>query len=83
VRTGDVAHVFLFRCPGCLGAVTSACFNCEFNLETADEYVFRPCCECGWTEELFGFMAVCHWVHSWEPIAVSAAVGRSQSNDAV
>ena len=83
VRTAEVAHVFLIRCPGCHGALTVACFNCEFNLETADAYVFHPCCECGWTGELMGFLAVRHWVHCWEAPAVKAAAdNRAQPNQA-
>jgi len=70
VRTAEFAHVFLFRCPACHGAVTSVCFNSESNLEMADEEVLRPTCDCGWSGELSGFMAVRHWVHSWEAIAV-------------
>jgi len=70
MQTTVYAHVFLFRCPACHGALTSVSFNSEYNLETADSYVFRPQCDCGWTGELVGFMAVRHWVQEWEAVAV-------------
>jgi len=66
--TEEYAHVFLLRCPACHGALTSVCFKSEGNLETADEHVFRPTCDCGWTGELAGFVAVRHWVQAWESV---------------
>jgi hypothetical protein len=66
--TEEYAHVFLFRCPVCHGALTSVCFKSESNLETADTHVFRPTCDCGWTGELAGFVAVSHWVQFWESL---------------
>jgi len=53
----EYGHVFLFRCHACHGALTSACFTSESNLEMADEHIFRHTCDCGWTGELTGFMA--------------------------
>jgi len=82
VRTAEFAHVFLFRCPACHGAVTSMCFNSENNLETADAEVLRLTCDCGWKGELNGFMAVRHWVHSWEVIAVKNEVERARPTEA-
>jgi hypothetical protein len=66
MHTAEYAHIFLFRCPACLGALTSVCFNSESNLETADDNVFRPKCDCGWSGALSGFLAVRHWVQPWE-----------------
>jgi hypothetical protein len=82
VRAAALAHVFLFRCPACHGAVPAVCFNSEYNLETADAYVFRPHCECGWTGELVGFMAIGHWVQEWESVAVETAKDCSISREA-
>jgi len=56
MQKAEYAHVFLFRCPGCHGALTSVCFKSESNLETADVHVFRPTCDCGWTGELAGLL---------------------------
>jgi hypothetical protein len=70
MQTTEYAHVFLFRCPGCHGALTTVCFISENNLEMADEHVFRPTCDCGWTGELVGFVAARHWVQPWESVAV-------------
>ena len=78
----EFAHVFLFRCPACHGALSAVCFNSESNLETADDYVFRPSCDCAWTGELNGFMAVRHWVQSWEPRALPEAKDSPKSTQA-
>jgi len=80
-RMAEYAHVFLFRCESCDGALTSVCFT-ECNLETADEQVFRSACDCGWTGELMGFVAVRHWVHSWEAVAVENMANRAKSTEA-
>jgi hypothetical protein len=61
------------RCPACHGALMAMCFKPESNLEMADENVFWPTCDCGWTGELVGFMAVRHWVQPWESIGVRDA----------
>jgi hypothetical protein len=82
VRTDEFAHVFLFRCPACHGAITSVCFNSENNLEMADEEVLRPTCDCGWTGEMSGFMAVRHWVQSWEAVAVKDMAQRARPTEA-
>jgi hypothetical protein len=71
----EFAHVFLFRCSSCHGALTSMCFTAESNLEMADEQVFRLTCDCRWTGELTGFMAVRHWVQAWE------LIGAQQTGD--
>ena len=82
VRSGEFAHVFLFRCPECHGAITSLCFHSESNLEMADEEVFRPACDCGWAGELSGFMAVRHWVQSWEAFAAKHEAERARPTEA-
>jgi hypothetical protein len=46
------------------------CFQSEANLEMADEHVFRLTCDCRWAGELAGFLAVGHWVQSWEALAL-------------
>ena len=81
-RMAEYAHVFLFRCESCDGALTSVCFKTECNLETADEQVFRSACDCGWTGELMGFVAVRHWVQSWETITVKDTVERARPTEA-
>jgi hypothetical protein len=80
--TDQFAHVFLFRCSACHGALTTVCFNSESNLESADANVFRPTCDCGWEGELTGFMAVRHWVQPWESAAVPQTQARSESTQA-
>jgi len=77
IAAAEFAHVFLFRCPSCHGALSSTCFKSESNLEMADEDGFRLACDCSWTGELSGFMAVRHWVHLWAPVAAQdrAAAG--------
>ena len=75
----EYAHVFLFRCPACHGGLTAVCFNFESNLETADGQVLRRTCDCGWTGELVGFMAVRHWVQPWESGVVKDVEGPSKS----
>jgi hypothetical protein len=82
VRTAEFAHVFLFRCPECHGAIASVCFNFENSLEMADEEIFRPTCDCGWIGELNGFMAMRHWVQSWETITVKDTVERARPTEA-
>jgi hypothetical protein len=82
VRIAEYAHVFLFRCEACHGALTSVCFESESNLETADEQVFHAACDCGWMGELTGFLAVRHWVHFWEVVAVKDMEGRAKSTEA-
>ncbi len=81
MQTTEYAHIFLFRCPACHGALTSICFKSESNLEMADEHVFRPACDCGWTGELLGFMAVRHWVQERES-EVRATADSSRSTEA-
>lgn len=81
-RIAEYAHVFLFRCNACHSALTSVCFESEGNLETADQQVFRSRCDCGWAGELTGFVAVCHWVHFWEEVAVKDKGDRTKSTEA-
>ncbi len=82
MRTAQFAHVFLFRCPACHGAIPALCFNSESSLEMADAYLFRPMCDCGWTGELVGFVAVRHWVQPWESVEVRNTAGQSKSTEA-
>jgi hypothetical protein len=77
MQTTEYAHVFLFRCPECHGALTSVCFKPESNLETADAHPFRVTCDCRWTGELLGFMAVRHWVQPWESAGIKEAAESS------
>jgi hypothetical protein len=81
-RMAEYAHVFLFRCESCHGALTSVCFKNECNLEMADEQVFRSTCDCGWTGELIGFVAVRHWVQSWEAVVVKDTAERTKATEA-
>lgn len=82
-RMAEYIHVFLFRCQACHGPITSFCFESEGNLETADERVFPSACDCGWTGELTGFVAVRHWVHCWEDIAaVQDTADRTKETEA-
>lgn len=65
MQTAEYVHVFLFRCPGCVNALSFAFLNDEANLEGADGHEFEAHCDCGWQGELVGYLGLSHWVHQW------------------
>lgn len=64
----NYAHFLHFRCPRCPGYLASVCCSLERNLEPCDAYRFSLRCGCGWTGELFGSMAMRHWVDAGEGV---------------